>query len=80
MSNTRLKIALKKLATSYNDDATKQLEGLMNADQVNLVTDLSTVAKANDVLKLHMQLIKNGGHSKKHGIMKTKFQGRNGKM
>ena len=51
-SSTRLKNALKTLATSYNDDATKQLEGLKNANQANLVNDLSTVVNANDISKI----------------------------
>ena len=40
------------MATSYNDDATKQLKGLRNDDQANLVTNLNTVANANDVSKI----------------------------
>ena len=51
-SNTRLKNALKKLAISYNNNATKQLEGLRNANRANLVTNLNNVANANDVSKI----------------------------
>ena len=51
-SKARLKNALNKLATSYNNDTTKQLERLRNADRANLVTDLNTVANANDVSKI----------------------------
>ena len=70
-NNTKLKSALRNLVTSYNQDASMQLNEITNLECANLVTDISTIESTKGNAK---KVSTNPRHFTKHGIMRIKPQ------